>query len=456
MTASNDRRPRSRTRAAIGSRRLRFLRVVFGVILLAPALLTASPVPVTKADDLSDAIAEQQRLTQLIAKQKAQLAKLQTQQVSLTKQISSTQQNLSGVLTSLDAAQAQVDDVDAQLTVARARYGSLAGQQSLLDAQLAEIVAERDAKQSELERRRQILASRLVEAYITDQTPLAQQILTAQSLTEAMSDVSYYSDMAEADRALAEQIQADEADLAQLERNVAVAADAARQLADQAAAEKTTLDVQSQQLAASKAQLEDLKKQLEDQLASYQATQSKLARNKAALDATIASNGKALDDLGTKIDKYIREEGGYGRIPSVYNGTFKWPMSGVITQEFGCTGVASEPRVGSCAHFHQGIDIAAPCLTPVYAAGAGTVVFVDYNPYDAPPRAWLVIIAHSTSLVTWYAHMQGKAPAGIHVGAHVAQGQLVGLEASTGHSTGCHLHWAVRVNGVFTNPRLFL
>jgi murein DD-endopeptidase MepM/ murein hydrolase activator NlpD len=131
-------------------------------------------------------------------------------------------------------------------------------------------------------------------------------------------------------------------------------------------------------------------------------------------------------------------------------------MGGIVTQEFGCTGVVSEPRVGSCAHFHQGIDIAAPCLTPVHAAGAGVVVFAGYNPYDAPPRAWLVIIAHSTSMVTWYAHMTARAPAGIYVGAPVAAGQLVGTENTTGHSSGCHLHWAVRVNGTFMNPRLFL
>ncbi len=455
MTASNDRRIPSRTRQP-KSRRLRFLQILLGVIVLAPAFLTAAPVPSVKADGLSDALAEQQRLSQLIARQKAQLAKLSSQQLSLAKQISTTQQNLSGVLASLDEAQAQVASIAAELTSARARYGSLAGQESLLTVQLAEVTAERDAKQSELDRRRQILASRLVEAYVTDQTPTLQQMLTAHSLTEALSDVSYYGDMAEADKALATQIQQDEKELAALQKTVSMAEDAAHQMTAQAAVEKTTLDTQAQQLAASETQLEDLKTTYEKQLASLQDSQGKLNQNKTALDAAITSNGKALDQLGTKIDSYIRQQGGQGRIPSQYNGTFKWPMSGIITQEFGCTGVSSEPRVGNCAHFHQGIDIAAACGTPVYAAGPGVVVFAAYNPYDAPPRAWLVIIAHSTSIVTWYAHMQGRAPAGIYVGAHVAAGQLVGLEASTGHSTGCHLHWAVRVNGVFTNPRLFL
>jgi murein DD-endopeptidase MepM/ murein hydrolase activator NlpD len=68
----------------------------------------------------------------------------------------------------------------------------------------------------------------------------------------------------------------------------------------------------------------------------------------------------------------------------------------------------------------------------------------------------MVIIAHSSSLVTWYAHMTPKAPAGIRVGVQVSLGQLIGTENTTGHSTGCHLHWAVRLNGKFVNPRLFV
>jgi murein DD-endopeptidase MepM/ murein hydrolase activator NlpD len=450
MTASNDRRLR---RHVTGRR---FLQILLTAFVLAPVLSLQSSVPVARADGLTDAIAEQQRLAKLIADQKAQLAKLNGQQVSLSKQITATQQNLGGVLNSLDDARAQVAALDSQLAAARAQFGSLAARETLLDTNLAQVTAQRNAKQAQLETRRQILASRLVDAYVTDQTPLLQQILTSHSVTEALSDVSYYTDMAEADKALAAQIQSDEEELAQLQEDTSMAADAAHQLTVEAAAQKTELDKQAVQLADTQSQLEALQNNLEKQLASLQASEEKLVADQTALNAAIASNGKALDQLGAKIDDIVRQQGGEGRIPSAYNGTFKWPMSGVITQQFGCTGVLSEPRVGSCAHFHQGIDIAAPCLTPVYAAGAGVVVFVNYNPYDAPPQAWLVIIAHSTSLVTWYAHMQAKPPAGIYVGASVAQGQLVGLEASTGHSTGCHLHWAVRVNGVFTNPRLFL
>ena len=131
-------------------------------------------------------------------------------------------------------------------------------------------------------------------------------------------------------------------------------------------------------------------------------------------------------------------------------------MGGVVTQWYGCTGVVSEPPVGSCAHFHQGIDIAAPYGTPVHAAAAGTVVFVGWNPYDAPPQAWMVIIAHTSGLQTWYAHMEAFAPAGIWAGAHVGRGQVIGYEGMTGHTTGPHLHWAVMANGYFVNPQAYL
>ena len=71
----------------------------------------------------------------------------------------------------------------------------------------------------------------------------------------------------------------------------------------------------------------------------------------------------------------MREQFASGNIPSHYNGTFRWPLNGVVTQEFGCTGFWAEPPLGNCAHFHTGIDIAAPMYTPIRAAGNGRVVY---------------------------------------------------------------------------------
>src|ERR1035437_1632773 len=451
MTASHDRRAyRHRPRL------LPFLRIFLAAIVLVPIFSFASPVAPARADALSDAIAAQQRLTKLIADQNAQLAKLGQQQTSLKSQIAATQQNLSGVRISLDEAQSQVTALQGELNGVTARYDRLAAKQFLLKTEIAQLTVQQDAKQRELQVRQEILAVRLRDAYVTDQAPLLQQLLTARSLTEALSDVSYYGDLAEADTAVAEKIRQDQEILANLRQTVDDANSANKQIADQVGGQKKDLDDQNAQLLKAQSGLSALKTQLDDQLVQQRVADGKLANNKVALDATIRSNGQALDDLASKIDGMVAQQGGSGRIPSQYSGRLRWPMGGVVTQEFGCTGVASEPRVGSCSHFHQGIDLAAPCYTPVYAAGAGIVVFAGYNPYDAPPQAWLVIIAHSTSMVTWYAHMTGKAPAGIYVGAQVASGQLVGTENTTGHSSGCHLHWAVRVNGQFLNPRLFL
>ena len=451
MTAPNDRRAYGRS-----PHRWRLLQLILGLALVAPGLAFQSSPPPVRADSLSDAVAEQQRLAKLIADQKAQLAKLSAQQTSLKSQIGETQQNLNGVRTSIDDAQAQITALQTQMVGVKAQFDDLAVQQVVLSTELAQLTAQQNAKQRELEARQQVLASRLVSAYVTDQTPLLQQLLTAHSLTEALSDVSYYGDMAHADKALADQIRQDQETLAQMRQTVEMASEANAMLKDQVAGQRQSLAEEQAQLTAEQDQLTALKAQLETQLASQQAAEAKLEKNKSALDATIRSNGQAMDDLASKIDALVSQQGFVSKIPSQYSGTLKWPMGGVITQEFGCTGVASEPRVGGCAHFHQGIDIAAPCMTPVYAAGAGVVVFVGYNPYDAPPQAWLVIIAHSTSMVTWYAHMTAKAPGGIVVGAPVVAGQLVGTENTTGHSSGCHLHWAVRVNGAFLNPRLFL
>jgi murein DD-endopeptidase MepM/ murein hydrolase activator NlpD len=112
--------------------------------------------------------------------------------------------------------------------------------------------------------------------------------------------------------------------------------------------------------------------------------------------------------------------------------------------------------VGRCSGFHRGIDVVAPLGTPVRASGAGTVVYIGWNYADGYDPAWIVIIAHSSQLQTWYAHMLPRYPNGIRSGSKVRSGQIIGYEGNTGRSTGAHLHWAVMYKGGFVNPRLFL
>ncbi|MCR8670047.1 M23 family metallopeptidase [Agrococcus sp. HG114] len=99
---------------------------------------------------------------------------------------------------------------------------------------------------------------------------------------------------------------------------------------------------------------------------------------------------------------------------------------------------------------HGGVDIAAGCGTPIYAAAAGTVVFRGRDIYGAN----ILYINHGSGIQTEYAHM--LYPATVGYGQRVGAGQVVGYEGDTGHSAGCHLHFQVRVNGSLVNPEPFL
>jgi murein DD-endopeptidase MepM/ murein hydrolase activator NlpD len=424
--------------------------------VLASTFTLHAPPPPARADDLSDAVAEQMKLDKLIADQKKKLAAISAQQSKIQSQIATTQKDLDELNTTIDTLQADLIKLQVQVDQVQINYDALMSQEQELQAQLDELEARRQELQDQLERRQEILARRLVAAYKADQTPLLAQILEADSLADILSDVSYLMELGAQDAALAEQIRQDRQDLARMETLVEMSRRSVAELADEVGQQKAVMDGQMAELNEAKADLEVTQRQLDEQIAQQQAANAKLAKNKAALDAAIKANGEASAQLADKITKLAADQGYEDRIPSEYSGRLTWPMGGKISQEFGCTGFYMEPRVGSCAHFHQGIDIVAPCLTPVHAAGSGVVLFVGYNPYDRPPKAWLVIIAHSDNLVTWYAHMTGKAPAGVYVGAQVSSGQLIGTENTTGHSTGCHLHWAVLSDGVFKNPRLFL
>jgi murein DD-endopeptidase MepM/ murein hydrolase activator NlpD len=278
--------------------------------------------------------------------------------------------------------------------------------------------------------------------------------MSSDSFTDALSQVGYYLDVGTEDQALAQEIVQDVRDVASLHTAVMGVRADTQDLRSLVADQKKELDGDLSDLKTAQSKLKTIRKRVSDMLDSQQADYQHLAANKSSLAAAIKTATAAKAALAKRIDKLKAAQRQAGRIPSVYNGTLQWPMAGNISQSFGCTGVVFEPPLGSCAHFHQGIDMVAPYGTPVQASGPGTVLYVGWNYADGYDPAWIVIIAHSASLETWYAHLQPTYP--VRAGQAVSAGQVIGYEGNTGHSTGAHLHWAVRFNGAFVNPRLFV
>ena len=118
------------------------------------------------------------------------------------------------------------------------------------------------------------------------------------------------------------------------------------------------------------------------------------------------------------------------------------PVSGIITSRF-----AASSRIRSSAH--TGLDIATSTGTPVKAAASGTVTFSGWK----GSYGKLLVITHSNGVQTYYGHCNSLYA---QVGQTVSQGETICAVGSTGNSTGPHLHFEIRVNGVAYNPQNYL
>jgi peptidoglycan hydrolase-like protein with peptidoglycan-binding domain len=119
---------------------------------------------------------------------------------------------------------------------------------------------------------------------------------------------------------------------------------------------------------------------------------------------------------------------------------FLRPVHGAMGDGFGFVG----------GRRHTGIDFPEPLGTPVGAAGRGVVTFAGWN---SGGYGNLMIVRHRLGFETWYAHLSAFTA---HVGQGVAGGVQIARVGSTGRSTGPHLHFEVRRNGVPINPLPYL
>lgn len=121
------------------------------------------------------------------------------------------------------------------------------------------------------------------------------------------------------------------------------------------------------------------------------------------------------------------------------------PARGWLTSNFG---IRKSPFSNERT-MHEGIDIAARVGTPVYATAAGIVSQSQVeNGYGK-----LVVIDHGYGYKTFYGH---NSKLMVKVGQRVKRGDLIAASGNTGSSTGAHVHYEVRLNGVPLNPRKFI
>lgn len=120
--------------------------------------------------------------------------------------------------------------------------------------------------------------------------------------------------------------------------------------------------------------------------------------------------------------------------------SFVEPVQGMLTSGFG---VRRRDN-------HKGLDIANSMGTPIRATASGTVTYAQYN---SGGYGNLVIISHGNGVQTYYGHCSKLY---VTAGQTVSQGEVISAMGSTGISTGSHLHWEVRINGVAQNPRNYL
>jgi murein DD-endopeptidase MepM/ murein hydrolase activator NlpD len=347
-----------------------------------------------------------------------------------------------GVLTSDIAAMGdEISALEGQVTALRTQEAAaeeeLAGKEAELgqaEDELQEALNQLDTLRSRLKRALVNLRERLVAIYTYGATDdLTSVILSSEDYGDMVARTAYFDAINESDSALAERVRS--------------LRDEAKKLVRVRKTAKLTIEKARDEIAAREQRLEATRSTLESREG---ALLSARAERRQALNSIQGERDEHEDvaaDLRAAIAQEIAEATGgmplpAGPLPSPSAAGFIWPLEGTLTSGFGY-------RWG---RMHEGIDISVPEGTPIRAAADGTVILMQ-SEYESGGYGNYSCIDHGGGLSTCYAHQSSFATS---VGAQVSQGDLIGYSGNTGHSTGPHLHFEVRVNGVATDPLGYL
>lgn len=210
--------------------------------------------------------------------------------------------------------------------------------------------------------------------------------------------------------------------------------------------EKEILDQAKANVEIEQQNLESLIAQKTKDLIAYESdisTQSKAIKEYEQMIAEQDAEIKALEAAIAEEKKQMMQDSGV----KYDGGTFKFPIASYtrLSDDYGWR---IHPTL-NVKKFHNGIDLAAPKGTAIYAAYDGKVVAATYS----STMGNYVMIDHGDSLYTIYMHASALY---VSKGDIVTRGETIAAVGTTGRSTGNHLHFGVRKNGEYVSPWNYL
>jgi len=276
------------------------------------------------------------------------------------------------------------------------------------------------------------LNKRLVEIYTSDSTSALTVVLEAASFSDLLDQLEFLNDIGAQDDRIASEVKAAKLQMQETRNST-------RKTRKQVAATTRTVAARTAEQRA-----------VRDRLAWSQRELATARRDKRETLATVQEDKEdALDHMrelqaqSAELGARIRSAQSSAIVPGPTGAAsaagFVWPVHGILTSSFGW-------RWG---RMHEGIDLAVGNGTPVVAAAAGTVIVAGWmGGYGN-----LVVVDHGNGVSTAYGHNTSVT---VGAGQSVAQGQLIAYSGNTGHSTGPHVHFEVRINGSPVDPLGYL
>ncbi|MBV8150253.1 MAG: peptidoglycan DD-metalloendopeptidase family protein [Candidatus Eremiobacteraeota bacterium] len=340
-------------------------------------------------------------------------------------------------------ARQQLDETNRNIAIAQRSLGALQTSLSWNRKRLDWNELQLQAARATLKRHGDALARRLVDAYEKGQLGYLAVILSATSFTdfvERWEDIRLL--VAANQRALRER-KAAEAKVDSVERDL---------MGNRARLQASEVEVRQKQM-----QLVALAGQRLQLTAAADAEKRQVAQEVTELEETSAQAEAQIQEL---IREKQREERAAvearrraallaGEEPPPEAGApsyLSWPVSGRISSPFG---MRTNPGNGRFL-MHTGIDIAAEMGTTIVAPADGHVISAGWNDGG---YGNMIIISHGGSMSTLYGHLSQIF---VGVDQEVKRGQALGAVGSTGHSTGPHLHFEVRLDGRPVDPMSYL